>query len=122
MSRPQQVPAHSKEILHDAVYGREALYVGGRLEAPHLPFALARRLMGDFGSIVRVLAVQDRVISLSGGVRECGLDVIGLEIGEVTQDLVIRGRWCGRHVEVRVQERCGTFRVVRCLLCARRSA
>ena len=49
------MPAHSKEILHDAMHGREALHVGGRLEAPHLPFALARRLMGDFGSIVRVL-------------------------------------------------------------------
>ena len=49
------MPAHPKEILHDAVHGREALHVGGRLEAPHLPLALARRLMGDFGSIVRVL-------------------------------------------------------------------
>ena len=55
MSRPQQMPAHSKEIQHDAVHGRETLHVGGRLEAPHLPFALARRLMRDFGSIVRVL-------------------------------------------------------------------
>ena len=55
VSGPQQMPAHSKEILHDAVHGREALHVSGRLEAPHLPFALPRRLMGDFGSIVRVL-------------------------------------------------------------------
>jgi len=30
-------------------------HVGGRLEASHLPFALPHRLMGDFGSIVRVL-------------------------------------------------------------------
>ena len=55
VSRPQQMSAHSKEILHDAVHGREPLHVSGRLEAPHLSFALPRRLMGNFGAIVRVL-------------------------------------------------------------------
>ena len=55
VSRPEQVSAHPEEILHNAVNGREALQMGGRLEAPHLAFALARRLMGDFGAIVRTL-------------------------------------------------------------------
>src|SRR4029453_7375978 len=49
------MPAHPEEILDEAVHGREALHLGGRLEAPHLTLALARRLMGDFSSIVRVL-------------------------------------------------------------------
>ncbi len=55
VSRPQQMSADPEEILHEPMYRREALHMGGRLEAPHLPFALARRLMGDFGSVVRVL-------------------------------------------------------------------
>ena len=37
---------HPEEILNEAVHGREALHLGGRLEAPHLALALARRLMG----------------------------------------------------------------------------
>jgi hypothetical protein len=37
--------AHPKEILNEAVHGREALRLGGRLEAPHLALALARRLV-----------------------------------------------------------------------------
>jgi hypothetical protein len=45
--------AHPEQILYEAVHGREALRLGGRLEAPDL--VLARRLMGDFSSIVRVL-------------------------------------------------------------------
>jgi hypothetical protein len=47
--------AHPEEILYEAVHGREALQLGGRLEAPHLALALARRLMRDFSSIVCVL-------------------------------------------------------------------
>jgi hypothetical protein len=47
--------AHPEQILYEAVHGRKALHLGGRLEAPHLALALARRLMGDFSSIVRVL-------------------------------------------------------------------
>ena len=47
--------AHSEEILYEAVHGRKALHLGGRLEAPHLTLTLACRLMGHFGSIVRVL-------------------------------------------------------------------
>jgi hypothetical protein len=47
--------AHSEEILYEAVHGRETLHLSGRLEAPHLALALARRLMGNLGSIVRVL-------------------------------------------------------------------
>ena len=54
--------AHSEEILHQAVHRHEPLYVGGRLEAPHLPLALPGRLVRDFGAIVRVLvcAVNNR--------------------------------------------------------------
>src|SRR5712691_3405625 len=53
--RPQQMSAHSEEILYEAVHGREPLHLSGRLEAPHLALALARRLMGNLCSIVRVL-------------------------------------------------------------------
>ena len=45
VNRPQQVSADSKEILYDAMDGREALQMGGRLEAPHLTLALSGRLM-----------------------------------------------------------------------------
>ena len=45
----------SKEILHNSVYRREPLHVGGRREAPHLALPLTRRLVGDLGSIVCVL-------------------------------------------------------------------
>ena len=45
----------SKESLHNAVYRREPLHVGGRHEAPHLALPLTRRLVGDLGSLVRVL-------------------------------------------------------------------
>ncbi len=55
VNRPQQMSTHPEEILHEAVHGHEALDVGGRLEAPHLALALTGRLVGDFGSIVRVL-------------------------------------------------------------------
>jgi hypothetical protein len=51
VSRPEQLSAHPEEILYEAGHGREALHLGGRLEAPHLALALARRLMGDFSSI-----------------------------------------------------------------------
>lgn len=46
-----------EEILYEAVHGREALHLGGRLEAPHLALALARQLMGDFSSIVAYWSV-----------------------------------------------------------------
>ena len=45
----------SKEILHNSVYRREPLHVGGRREAPHPALPLTCRLVGDLGSIVRVL-------------------------------------------------------------------
>ncbi len=47
--------ADSEEILYDAMNRREALKMGGRLEAPHLAFALASRLMRDLRAIVLVL-------------------------------------------------------------------
>ena len=55
MSRPQEVSTDSEEILHDTVNRREPLELSGRLEAPHLALPLTRRLVGDLGSIVRVL-------------------------------------------------------------------
>ena len=55
VSRPQEVSTDSEEILHDTVNRREPLELSGRLEAPHLALPLTRRLVGDLGSIVRVL-------------------------------------------------------------------
>ena len=62
MRRPQQMSAHPEEILHHAVDRREALQLDGRLEAPHLAFPLACRLVRDFGAVVRILIrdVNDR--------------------------------------------------------------
>jgi hypothetical protein len=37
------MPTDAEEILHDAVNRREALQLGGRLEAPHLPLTLSGR-------------------------------------------------------------------------------
>ena len=54
MKGPQQMAAHPKDILHDAVDGRKALKLAGRLEAPHLAFPLPGRLMRDLGAVVRV--------------------------------------------------------------------
>ena len=45
----------SKEILHNSVYRCEPLHMGGRREASHLALPLTRGLVGDLGSIVRVL-------------------------------------------------------------------
>ena len=55
VSRPQEVSTDSEEILHDTVNRREPLELSGRLEPPHLALPLTRRLVGDLGSIVRVL-------------------------------------------------------------------
>ncbi len=55
VSRPQEVSTDSEEILHDTVNRREPLELSGRLETPHLALPLTRRLVGDLGSIVRVL-------------------------------------------------------------------
>ena len=57
VSRPQEVSTDSEEILHDTVNRREPLELSGRLETPHLALPLTRRLVGDLGSIVRVLSV-----------------------------------------------------------------
>jgi hypothetical protein len=48
------VSADSEEILHHAMYGREALQMGSRFEAAHLALALSGRLMRDLGAVVRV--------------------------------------------------------------------
>ena len=55
VSRPQEVSTDSEEILHDTVNRREPLELSGRLKTPHLALPLTRRLVGDLGSIVRVL-------------------------------------------------------------------
>ena len=55
VSRPQEVSTDSEEILHDTVHRREPLALSGRLETPHLALPLTRRLVGDLGSMVRVL-------------------------------------------------------------------
>ena len=55
VSRPQEVSTDAEEILHDTVNRREPLELSGRLETPHLALPLTRRLVGDLGSIVRVL-------------------------------------------------------------------
>ena len=60
---PQEVPTHPEEILHDAEHRREALQVGGRLEATHLALTLPRRLVEEFGAIVRVLIGMTRRIA-----------------------------------------------------------
>ena len=53
--RPESMSPDSKEILRHSVYRREPLHVGGRREAPHPALPLTRRVVGDLGSIVRVL-------------------------------------------------------------------
>ena len=55
VSRPQEVSTDSEEILHDTVNRREPLALSGRRETPHLALPLPRRLVGDLGSMVRVL-------------------------------------------------------------------
>ncbi len=55
MHRPQQMSTDPEEILYGAVDGREALQMGGRLEAAHLAFALSSRLMRDFSAVIGVL-------------------------------------------------------------------
>ena len=55
VSQPQEVSTDSEEILRDTVNRREPLELSGRLETPHLALPLTRRLVGDLGSIVRVL-------------------------------------------------------------------
>ena len=55
VSRPQEVSTDAEEILHDPVNRREPLELSGRREPPHLALPLTRRLVGDLGSIVRVL-------------------------------------------------------------------
>ncbi len=55
MDSPHQVASNPKEIIDRTVDGEKTLDVAGRFEAPHLPFALARRLMRDLSAVVGVL-------------------------------------------------------------------
>ena len=57
----EQVSAHTKEVLHEAVHRQEALRVSDRFEPSHLTLTLPRRLMRDLGSVVLILhrAVYD---------------------------------------------------------------
>src|SRR5712692_6508258 len=52
---------HAKEIPNEAVHRQESLRLSAGFEPPHLPLALAGRLMRDFCAIVLVLlrAVND---------------------------------------------------------------
>ena len=61
MSGPQQVPADAEQVLDHAVDDREALQLAGGLEASHLAFPMACRLMRDLRPIVLILprAVHD---------------------------------------------------------------
>ena len=56
MGRPQQVSAYAEEILDHRLDRGEALQMRGRFEAPHLAFTLSRRLVRDFGAVVRILS------------------------------------------------------------------
>ena len=72
------VSTDSEEILHDSVNRRESLELSGRLEAPHLALPLTRRLVGDFGSIVRVLISDVDHRRHHGAARGCvGAQLVG---------------------------------------------
>jgi hypothetical protein len=62
VNRAYEVTPHPKEISNESMHRQESLCVRDGFEPPHLPFALAGRLMRDLGSIVFVLlgAVHDR--------------------------------------------------------------
>ena len=50
----QQVAPYPEKILDDTVEGEKPLRLASRLEAAHVPFPLAGRLMRGFGAIVGV--------------------------------------------------------------------
>ena len=52
MAGAQPLAAHGEEVAHEGVHRDEPLGLWSRLEAAHGSFALARRLMGDFGHVV----------------------------------------------------------------------
>ena len=78
----------SKEILHNPVYRCEPLHVGGRREAPHLALPLTRRLVGDLGSIVRIL-ISDVDYGRHHGAARGGPRRSEVDSGEV-DDYVLR--------------------------------
>ena len=49
------MPPNTDQFLDGSGRGKESLCLAGRLEAAHLSLSLAGRLVGDFGSVVRVL-------------------------------------------------------------------
>ena len=55
MEGSHQVASNPKEIVNGAVDGEEALNVACGFKAPHVAFALAGGLMGDFSAVVGVL-------------------------------------------------------------------
>ena len=63
LHRPAQGPTPSNQLLHDTVTMQDPLGVGRCGEAAHLTLRLARRLMGSFGALVRVLG---RVVGATG--------------------------------------------------------
>ena len=62
VDRADEVPPNAEEIENDPVSGEEALCLAWRLEPTHLSLSLPGRLVGNLGSVVRVLprVVDDR--------------------------------------------------------------
>ena len=58
VSRPQEVPTDSEEILHDTVNRREPLELSGRLETPHLALTLSGRRLPSSFLIVSVFRIR----------------------------------------------------------------
>jgi hypothetical protein len=54
MHRAQQMSPPCEQVVDDAVDTEKPLGLRARFEAPHLALALAGRLVGDLGAIVRV--------------------------------------------------------------------
>ncbi len=61
ITRLQQVTPDTEEVLDEPLRGQKSLRLTRRFELAHLPLTLPRRLVGDLGSVVRVLvgAVYD---------------------------------------------------------------
>ena len=55
VGRIHEVPPNPEQVLDDPVNREESLRLTGRLEPAHLSLSLARRLVGDLRSVVRVL-------------------------------------------------------------------
>ena len=86
VSRSKPVATDPEEVVDDAVHGCNALQMGRRLEAAHLPLALAGRLMrpprpGD-RRVLRSLPARSRNANLSVPPRHyfLGSDLSGTDV------------------------------------------